>query len=144
MKTILQERMSIIFETDGGIDIDCWELYKKLFKCPNSPYLQCGYKSWLYNKITQYKFTYGKDFIYKLRKRDRYLQENEIEKLNIDWKAYKKNRKFTDAEKQNLKNKRIKLECFISQNTAIKLCIISNTYLGELLRNEITKEIINS
>lgn len=105
MKTILKERIPMIFDTDGGMDINCWELYKKIFKCRNSPYLQCGYKSWLYNKITQYKFTYGKDFTYKLRKRDRYLQENEIEKINIDWKAYKKIEKHKERNKKHYKNK---------------------------------------
>lgn len=144
MKEILKNRMPIIFESNGKIDIECWELYKKLFKCTNSPYEQCAYKSWLYNKIKQYKLTYGKDYTYKLKKKDRYLQENEIDRLGIDWKAYKKNRRFTDAEKQSFKNKRIKLDCFVSQDTAIQLCIISNTYLGKLLREEVSKKIISS
>ncbi|MBI5996799.1 hypothetical protein [Clostridium perfringens] len=143
MKNILSDKLPIIFESGEGICIDCSELYRQLTKCGKDSISICRYKSWLYNKIVQYKFKYGKDYIFKFRKKDRYLQENEIDRLGIDWKSYKKNRKFTEEERQILRNKRIKLDCFISQDIAIQLCIISDTKIGKMLREEMTKKILN-
>lgn len=139
MKEKLMKKVPVLFESKGGIDINCWELYKQL---KNNKTTHDSYRSWFNNKIFTYKLKYEKDYIFKFMKNDRYLQENEIDRLGIDWKSYKKNRRFTEKERQRLRAKRIKLIRFVSLNAAIQLSMISDTNTGKMIREYVSDMFI--
>lgn len=139
MKEKLMKKVPVLFESKGGIDISCWELYKQLNK---GEAVYDSYRSWFNNKIIPYKLKYEKDYIFKFKKNNRYLQENEIDRLGIDWKSYKKNRKFTEKERQRIRSKRIRLIRFVSLNAAIQLSMISHTNTGKMIREYVSDMFI--